>query len=267
MEKLILLYGIFFLTILSTFGQENKRMTFDITDFNQKASIAEWLYEYDAIAWWTSDSVMLSDSIERSRLGSDWFCFQTPNKNWHAVYGKYENDTFDLVINYLIDTSYHIKRVYNQIDTSILYGYSRALQTANQYIKAHTDSTRIRFNKYIKQNEDETYNIWILAAFQPNGWAVYGKEFVLRIDKSGKNVIDDNSYYSTDFRGFEIKEPREIWINQTKFEKPTIGLVFFVWYYKKYFTNINIENKYYITTTIKNDDGSYSWLHIEKETD
>lgn len=265
MNKLKLTIGFLLLSILTSFGQKNRGLTFDIKDFNQKTEIAEWLYMYDAIAWWTSDSVMLGDSIEKSRLGSEWFCFESADNNWHAVYGKYENDSFDLVFHYLIDTSYTVKRVYEQVDTSILNGYSRALQTANQHIKPHTDSINLRFNHYIKQNEDKTFDIWILSAFQPNGWAVYGKEFILTIDQSGERVLEDNSYYDTDFRGFEVKEPREVWIDQTKFEKPTLGLVFFVWYYKKYFTNIKIDNKNYVTTTINNGDGNYSWIHIEKD--
>lgn len=264
MNKLRLITGLIFLLSLTTFGQKNKGLTFDIKDFNQKAQTAEWLYEYDAIAWWTSDSVMLGDSIEKSRLGSDWFCFKTKDNNWHAVYGKYDSDTFDLVFHYLVDTNYIVKRVYEKVDTAILNGYSRALQTANRFIKPHTDSVNLRFNQYIKQNDDKTYNIWILPAFQPNGWAVYGKEFILKIDKSGNKVIEDNSYYDTDFRGFEVKEPREVWIDQTKFEKPTVGLVFFVWYYKKYFTYIKIDNKNYVTTAIKDGD-NYTWMHIEKD--
>lgn len=264
MNKLRLLTGLILLVSLTTFGQRNKGLTFDIKDFNKKAQTAEWLYEYDAIAWWTSDSVTLGDSIEKSRLGSDWFCFKAKDNNWHAVYGKYDSDTFDLVFHYLVDTNYIVKRVYEKVDSSILNGYSRALQTANQFIKPHTDSVNLRFNQYIKQNDDKTYNIWILSAFQPNGWAVYGKEFILKIDKSGNKVIEDNSYCDTDFRGYEVKEPREVWIDQTKFEKPTVGLVFFVWYYKKYFTYIKIDNKNYVTTAIKDGD-NYTWMHIEKD--
>jgi hypothetical protein len=265
MIKLRLITGALILSSLIAFGQKNKGLTFDIMDFNHKATTAEWLYEYDAIAWWTSDSVMLGDSLEKSRLGSDWFCFQTQDNNWHAVYGKYENYSFDLVFHYLIDTSYNVKRVYQEVDTAVLHGYSRALQTANQYIKPHTDSVNLRFNQYIKQNDDRTYSVWVFAAFQPNHWAVYGKEFILIVDESGKTIVEDKSFYDTEFRGFEVKEPREVWIDQTRFENPTLGLVFFVWYYKKYFTNINIDNKNYVTTTIKNNDGSYSWMHTEKE--
>ncbi|MGI6291194.1 MAG: hypothetical protein ACOXZH_02030 [Bacteroidales bacterium] len=265
MNKLKLIIGIILLFSLSSFGQKIKDLNFDIKDFQQKAKTAEWLYMYDIIAWWTTDSVILADSTEIARLGPEWFCFQSDDNNWHAIYGKYENDTFDLVFHYIVDTSFKVKRVDEKVDTSILNGYSRALQTANKHIKLHTDSINIKFNQYIRQNEDKTFDVWFFSAFQPNGWAVYGKEFILKIDKTGNKVLEDNSYYDTDFRGFEVNEPREIWINQTKFEKPTLGLVFFVWYYKKYFTYIKINNKDYITTVIKDSDGSYVWMHYEKD--
>jgi hypothetical protein len=249
---------------LVAFAQKNKGLSFDVKDFNQKAETAEWLYVYDCIAWWTSDSVMAQDTIELKRLGKEWFCYQTNDKNWHAIYGKYENSQFDLVFHYLVDTLYKVKRIYEPVDTAILNGYSRALYVANEYVKPQK-SANLSFNQFIKQNEDKTFNVWIFPAFQKNAWAIYGKEFILKIDKSGQKIIEDNSYYDTEFRGFEVKnEPREVWIDQTQFEKPTLGVVFFVWYYKKYFTYIKIDNKNYVSTTIK-DGNSYSWFHIEKE--
>ena len=265
MNKQRFLSGLLILFSLTVLGQKNKGLTFDIKDFSEKATTAEWLYMYDAIAWWTSDSVMIQDSIELKRLGSEWFCFQTEDNNWHAVYGKYENNDFDLVFHFLVDTSYNVSRIYQPVDTSLLNRYSRALITANNQIRAIKDSINIRFNQYIKQNDDKTLSVWIFPAYQPNGLAVYGGEFIFKIDTEGIKILNDNSYYQGQFRAFQVGEPREVWIDFTELEKPTLGNVFFVWYYKKYFTYIKIDNKNYVTTTIKNDNGNYSWMHYEKD--
>jgi hypothetical protein len=265
MKKQRLLTILFILISVTFFGQKNKRLTFDIEDFNKKAITAEWLYMYDAIVWWTSDSVMTQDTAEIQRLGKEWFCFQTDNNEWHAVYGKYENKVFDLVFHYLVDTSYNISRIYDPVDTTILNRYSRALITANQQIKNIKDSVNLRFNQYIKENDDKTLTVWIFPAFQPNGLAVYGGEFIYKIDQTGTKVLENDSYYQGEFRAFKVGEPREVWIDFTELEKPSLGNVFFVWYYKEYFTYIKIDNKDFITTTIDSGDGSYSWIHIEKE--
>jgi len=264
MRKLAIIVGLFTLSFLTVFGQKSKKMSFDVSDFNQKASVAEWLYLYDAIAWWTSDSVMTEDEEEIGSLGGEWFCFQTEDKNWHAVYGKYEDNKMNVVFHYLVDTAYTVSRVFESIDTTFLNLHARALIAANNQIAALKDSVQLRFNQYIRQNEDKTFTVWVFPAFQPSGYAVYGGEFIYEIDHTGTKIIKDNSYYQGAFRAFKVDKPREIWLDYTELEKPTLGTVFFIWYYKKYFTYIKLDTKNYITTTIKGSDG-YSWMHIEKE--
>ena len=264
MIKKKIVIGLFVLSSLAVFGQKNSDLSFDIQDFNQKARTAEWLYVYDAIAWWTSDSVMTEKEEDLQRLGSEWFCFQTENGNWHAVYGKYENDKMNVIFHYLVDTTYKVSKTFEQIDNEFLNLHARALITANNQLSAIKDSIPLRFNQYIKQNDDKTFSVWIFPAFQPNGYAVYGGEFIYKIDPTGTQILEDNSYFQGKFLAFQVGEPREVWMNYTELEKPTIGNVFFIWYYKKYFTYIKLENKNYVTTTFNNGDGDYSWIHIEK---
>jgi hypothetical protein len=257
---------LYFLTIQTLYvsGQKDKGLTFDIKDFSTKQSIAEWIYNYDEIAWWTTDSLMKQDTLELKRLGKEWFCYQTTDNKWHAVYGKYEEDKFDLVFHYLVDSRNIVSRIYEPIDTSILNSYSRALITANNQIKSLKDTINVSFNQYIRQNSDKTFSVWIFPAYQSNNYAVYGGEFIFTIDSTGYKILKDESYYQGQFRAFKVDNPREIWLNYRELEKPTLGSIFFVWYYKSYFTSIKIDNKTYVTSTIKNDDGSYSWIHVEK---
>lgn len=261
MKKLLILL-LFGLTTL-TYGQRAKGLSFDIEDFNKKFEIAEWLYMYDKIAWWTSDSVMVQDKEDLARLGSDWFCFQEGN-TWHAVYGKYENNQFDLVFHYLVDTLAQISRTNEAVDTTLLHRYSRALQTAGSQMKALKDTVSLRFNQYIKENDDKTLTVWCLPAFQTNGLAVYGGEFIYKIDQTGTKVLNDESYYQGQFRGFETGNPREIWINYQETDKPSLGAIFFVWYYKSYFTKIVIDNSKSTSRAIKADNG-WDWVHVIKE--
>lgn len=143
------------------------------------------------IAWKTSDSVMTQDKKELERLGSDWFCFQK-NETWHAVYGKYENNQFDLVFNFKVDKG-QVSKTNETVDTLLLHKYSRALQTASEQIKALKDTVNLRFNQYIKENDDKTLSVWILPAFQPNSVAVFGGEFIYTIDETGTKVLKDDS--------------------------------------------------------------------------
>lgn len=237
---------------------------FDIIDFNKKAHLAEWLYEYDMIAWWTSDSVLTGDKSKIAQLGKVWFCYEDDKNIWHAFYGKDKNGIFHSVFQYEVDTNYKIKKSTTFPDTSILNSFSRAITQSLEKIKKIKDSDKLRFNQFVRKNAQNEIEVWILPAFQPNSFAVYGGEFHYTFNSTGTKLILEDQYFQGEFRAFKVGEPREIWLNYTDVEKPTLGAIFFVWYYKKYFTKINVETSKSISTLVK-ADGSYSWIHVEKD--
>lgn len=263
MNKILALFFTGLTTLI--YAQEAIGPDFDIDDFNEKTEVAEWLVEYDMVAWITSDSVMVQDKKDLERLGNEWFCFKK-NDTWHAVYGKYENNQFDLVFHFKVDNKGNVRRTNETVDTSLLHRYSRALQTANKQIEKLKDTVNLRFNQYIKENDDKTLSVWILPAFQPSSFAIYGGEFIYTIDETGKKVLKDDSYFQGQFRGFRVGEPREIRLNYREKEKPTLGAVFFAWYYKSYFTRIVIDNANSFSMPFKSDN-NWIWVHSEKDPD
>lgn len=254
----LFLIGLSFLT----YGKKNKGPRFDIADFNSKIEVAKWLCEYDMIAWWTSDSVINQAPEDIERLGNEWFCFKKDGI-WHAVYGKYENDLFDQVFHFEVKGKDKVDLITESIDTALTHKYSRALQTANSQLKTLRDTISLRFNQYIRENEDQTISVWILPAFQPNGVAVYGGEFLYTIDPTGTRILNDNSYFRGTFLGFKTDQSQAIQLDYTETEKPTLGAVFFTWYYKNYFSEIIINNSLSISTPLKSGQ-SWTWIHGEK---
>jgi hypothetical protein len=237
---------------------------FDVADFNQKFEVARWLVAYDTVAWKTTDVMLESDKNEVARLGKEWFCFQDKSGSWHAVFGKLENNKFDQVFHYLIDNGGKIVRTKDQLDEAFLISHARALQLAMTKMDQSIPSNSPRHNSYIKQNPDKTFTVWLLPAFQPNNVAVYGGEFIYTIDAAAEKITKDDSYFQGGFRGFNVKPPREIWLNYRERDKPTLGSIFFVWYYKEYFTTIFIDNSKTTSTVIKAGN-DYIWTHVVKE--
>lgn len=259
MRKLITI-TLFLVFTNCSFGQ----MSFDIKSFNDKFEIAQWLFKYDAIAWWTSDSVSASSKEEQNKLGNEWFCYLDKDI-WHAAYGKYTNNKFDLIFHYTVDTTAKVKRVFTSIDTSITNSYSRALINANRELQPLKDTNKVQFNQFVKRNDDGTLSIWLLPAFSTSGFAIYGGEFFYKYDQSGNILLDKSEYFKGNFKGFKADKPREIWLNYRDLEKPTLGSIFFVWYYKKYFTKIFIDTKKYNSCLLYEPDKGYYWIHVEKE--
>jgi hypothetical protein len=249
------------------FAQANKSdgPRFDIEEFNRKFETAQWLVEYDEVAWKTSDVVMTQDKAELAKLGTDWFCFQDGKKLWHAVYGKFENDKYEAVFHYIFDSAGKITRFTEKIDQGFLNAHAKALATAKAKLMAKIPSDSPNFNQYIRRNSDSTFDVWMFPAFQINGMAVYGGEGVYHLDATGIKVLSDTSYFQKGFRGFRSEPPREIWLNYQELEKPTLGAIFFVWYYRTYFTNIIIDNSKSTSTVVKDGKNEYIWVHVEKD--
>ena len=59
---------------------------------------------------------MTEDKSEIAKLGAEWFCFQDNKKLWHAVYGKFANDKYDLVFHYLFDSAGKITKTTEKIN-------------------------------------------------------------------------------------------------------------------------------------------------------
>lgn len=235
---------------------------FDMVDFNKKTHIAQWLLEYDLKAWYSTDTLKTKDSKRLSKLGREWFCFQDSDSIWHAVYGKYENGKYDQIFHFIVKSQTEVFESEEQIDTTFLNKYGKALSRAFLEMKPIGDSTSLLFNHYIKENEKGNFDIYIFPAYQPDGTAVFGGEFIYEI--SPKNKIIKNDSYLKEFLGVNTKEQGEVWLDYTEIKKPTLGSVFFVWYYKYNFSQIYIDNQTSFTTLI---DGSenFHWATIIKD--
>jgi hypothetical protein len=271
MIKLLSQY--FFLILLIAFvafeasGQKTSvpASKFDVEDFNAKFETAQWLAAYDEVAWKTSDVVVTEDKAELAKLGREWFCFQDDKKIWHAVYGKFEKGKYTTVFHYVVDSTGKIAKSLEKVDQQFLDLHAQALSTAVAQLQSKIPEGSPTFNQYLRRGADKTFEVWMLPAFQTNGTAVYGGEAVYHIDTTGTKILKDQSTFKQNLLGFKAEPPREIWLNYREMQKPTLGAIFFVWYYKTYFTNIYIDNSISTSTLVKDGKNGYVWVHVEKD--
>lgn len=232
-----------------------------INRFNSKMDTVFWLCEYDNIAWWTSDKVSASSEAEQAKLGPQWFCFKQDDL-WHAAYGKFTDGQYDLVFHYTVDSSARIKRIHIEIDTFTTNSFCRSLIKGSDLLSQYLDGANVNFNPYIQRNKDSTISVWYMPAFTQNGTAVYGGEFYYLFDASGNHVLS-KSEKSYGYKGFKPDRKAEIWLDYSFVDEPTLGAVFFVWYYRTYFDRIIIDAKNYKSSVFHNNSGYY-WVHAKK---
>ncbi len=266
MNKLSILILILIFAAMGVAQKATKIPNFDPADFSKKFETVEWLVEYDNVAWKTTDVLLKQDQKELHGLGKEWFCFQDKAKLWHAVYGKFSDGKYELAFHFTMDANEKITKTDAKIDQDFLNMHATALATGRAKLIATIPADSPVFNQYIKQNADKTFSVWLLPAFQTNGMAVYGGEAIYNIDSSGSRILKDESYFQKDFRGFKTTPPREIWLQYQEMQKPSLGAIFFAWYYKEYFTSISIDNAKVVSTPVKTDK-EYIWVNVIKDED
>jgi hypothetical protein len=182
------------------------------------------------------------------------------------VYGKLNGGKYESALHFEMDAAQKIKRSTEKIDQEFVNGHARALKTGREKLTATIPPGSPRFNQFVRLNPDKTYSVWLMPAFQPNRMAVYGGEGIYTIDAAGTRILKDESYFQISFRGLPSEPPREIWLDYKEMEKPSLGAIFFVWYYKSYFTSIMLANEMTTSTVVKTPAG-YIWVQVVTEKD
>jgi len=234
-----------------------------IKRFNAKMDTVSWLCTYDNIAWWTSDSVAATSKEEQAKLGAEWFCF-LDNSVWHALYGKFQNGSFETVYHYEVDSTGKVSRVRTLVDTALSNTFARALANGNRLVNIYPDSLKVRCNQYIKVNDDKTISVWFLPAFTQNSIAVYGGEFNYLFDKTGNNLIS-KAEFSQGYLGFKPDSKKQITLEYPTLKEPSLGGVFFAWYYRSYFDRITINTQLFSSAPFHENPTTYYWVHALKE--
>jgi len=236
---------------------------FDMAAFMDKAATARWLYIYDKVAWWTTDSITQQPKELLQKLGKEWFCYQDSTDNWHAVYGRFDSASYSQVLHFVVDTDAHVSITGALVDTGICNPFSRAINTAYRMAWPVIDSLGLRFNHYVRFSGKEHIEVFLFPAFQQDMYAPFGGEFVYTLDAGGTKVLEDRSYYQGKFRAVKANAEQTVLLDYSELEEPTLGGIFYLWYYKKYFKQIYLRTQTYTHTLYKSESGPYSWLHLQ----
>ncbi len=264
--KRLLIAPIILIVCLSVLGQRpsDGPKFIDLADLAKKQETAAWLVAYDNVAWQTTDTVLQQEKKDLERLGQEWFCFRHTDGLWHAIYGKFVDKKYELVFHFVMEANGKISKSNTKIDQSFLDVHAGALALGNAKLRSTIPADSPKFNQYVRQNPDKTISVWFFPAFQTNRVAIYGGEAIYTIDAAATKIIKDESYFQRDFRGFKTEPPRKIRVDYPELKQPTLGAIFFSWYYRNYFTEIMIDNSE-SSTFLTQVDGKHIWTTVEKQ--
>lgn len=240
---------------------KSKKATLDLEIFQQNVEIAWWLYQYDMVAWRTSDSLLALTDPAVMNLTKEWFCYQDSAEQWHAIYGRYETGAYQPVFHYVMDSTQKVRRTKEQVDTSLSQAYARALRLGYQKLATVMANYDIRFNAYLRRLPNKCIELWFLPAWQPDGRTIYGVELKYVYDPLGKRLLSKIEKIDK-IRALTPSRTTIVQLDYQNHKIPPVSGIFFLWSYNRYFGKISIKHFYGKTSLSKMGD-EWIWIHEE----
>jgi hypothetical protein len=236
--------------------------------FHRNESKASFLYQYDMVFWWTSDSVSNAareNPYLASRLGPEQFCIKEGD-NWYATFGKWDSRSHKYVpaINFLVESKPEItiSRRGDPALPQFANDYAWALHQAMPFIDKAVKTHQLKLNWYVVPT-DSTVEIWALPeSVSPNGVAYYGGEYCYTFNRQDYTLLDSREI-NIKYRGHNPNPEKTITLNDTINEVPSISAIFYCLLHKRHFDFIIIQSKTastgFLYDAVKND---YTWVHV-----
>ncbi len=245
------------------YAQETNVLPFDTTRFNSMLQTTQWMCEYESVAWTADETHDRFREMPFIRFGQQGVCLIDSSGQWQVVYGSYKEDIFRPEFAARSESETLITIDPTTVDSVQLLPLFRALNQTYQAISHQTDSIEVHFDQFLRIHPDQSIEIHILPAFQPSGQGIYGAEWKFLYSPDGKKLITSTSYLQ-DIKGVWIGQPRELWLDYRSTGFPTMGAVYFAWYFKDFFTKIHIDTQLTRSTLSKDKAGNYEWKHLIK---
>ena len=215
---------------------------------NTIQKVANWLIAYDHVAWASSDMLRSATAEDQSRMGREWFCYADSNRAWHAVYGKYEEGSYQVAVHYVSNIiTGRLEKTTTSPDLALTLGLAHAINSAYKQLEADSANKRIQYNHYAKQDEDGKYLVWIFSGAQRDGTLTYGKEYHYRFDTDCSTLLTKN-VINKPLMGAAPNPKLPLTMDYSDLEAPTLGAVFFASNFSKLFSDVYIKTKYHLHT-------------------
>lgn len=237
---------------------------FDEEAFAMRCSLATSLMYDDSAAWKTSDYITSNFSASvLDSLDETWFVVPE-NVSRTVFYGKFlsASKSYQPKFQFSVTPDSGIRHIPPALSSEILV-YAKAVYTGTTQFKKLLDSLMLNFsfNHYIRKNSDASFTMWFFPAGMDT-YCPYGLEAQLSIDQTG-SIVKNITLTGNELKYFEVtKKPDSILLDNTFEPIPTVGNIFFILMFGKYFTSVEIQNAFYQTSaTWSPEHNTWNWTH------
>lgn len=182
MKRTILsaLLFLFTLTGLNAQGGFGLPSGFDLKQFQKNEELALWFLQYDS-------TIMRVVQFDNSVSGKDFLCYQD-KKGWKVAAGTIDSLRFRNVKWYSVDTRNVVTALKKPGDTILVNAMSRSLYNANK-LHSKLKFADAAWKKYVKQNTDLTFTVYMFCDKDASGNVWYGPECMWWFSANGSNLV------------------------------------------------------------------------------
>lgn len=238
---------------------------FPYATFSANEEVANWLIEYDWVAWKASDLVMAEPEEQLARLGPHWFCFRDA-RGWHALFGRYEakSNVYQQELHYLRRGD-EMVRTADLVDPALASRYGRALQTARAELPPEITKLPVAFNHYVRPIEGDKLEVWVLPAMQRDQTLVFGGDVRYVLDSSGAKILERVLNFK-EFRAAKPDASLELNIDRQENDVPSVGDIFFIQQFGRQFKSVSVWTHCFLTRLIDSEGKELAWIHVQKQS-
>ena len=243
-----------------------KKTGFDHLTFKERVATAQWLFQYDTVAWITSDMVEKETDEIRRKMG-EWFCLEY-NGDWYALYGKYDTrtDHLNIAIQYVFRKN-KFERTEEVLPSKTIDAMTRALAITRARLEPILTPLNIVHNQYIRPINKDRLEVWWFPAWQNDGRLFAGTEYRIVTDNEGQKIIEESI---PNTKPYEIRPDNNgylIFPNDNA-DVPTVGNILDVFIFKKRVNLVGIRSRKFTSVFVDmpNAEGP-AWIHAENSKD
>jgi hypothetical protein len=181
MKRALLTATAIFLLVFASHAQGGFGLPagFDLKQFQKNEELALWLIQYDS-------TVMRVIEFDRAAANQDIVCYQE-KKGWKIAVGKIDSMGIKVSSWYAMSGK-TVTPSKKTSDTSIVNAMARSLFNANK-LHAKLKFNDVPWKKYVKQNADLTFTVYMFCDKDGSGNVWYGPECMWWFSANGNNLV------------------------------------------------------------------------------
>lgn len=182
MKRVLLSAFVFFLATLNISAQGGFGLPagFDLKQFQKNEELALWFIQYDS-------TILRVTQFDRAASGKDFICYQD-KKGWKVAAGKLDSLGLKNASWFAVDGKNTVTAMKKPGDTVLVSAMARAVFNANK-LHAKLKMADASWKKYVKQNTDLTFTVYMFCDTDAAGNVWYGPECMWWFSANGNNLV------------------------------------------------------------------------------